>query len=163
MKDRHNPNLLSRNTLTNPSLNQVTLTETKLSEADLPTKTPPINEADITVLVLLFWITFLGIISLVLFKFCPKLGLARIRGLTSGLFPPVPCRNCRFFANNQYLKCAVHPSTVLTAQATNCSDYCYQDESYSQAETSFSLWGLGNEGLSGHRYHIPRSNSTSQQ
>lgn len=156
MKDRHNPNLLSRNTLTNPSLNQVTLTETKLSEADLPIKTPQINEADITVLLFLFWITFLGIIILVLFKFFPKLGLARIRGLTSGLVPPVPCRNCQFFANNKYLKCAVHPSAVLTEQATNCSDYCYQDESYSQAETSFSPWELGNEELSSHHYRLPR-------
>jgi hypothetical protein len=36
----------------------------------------------------------------------------------------VPCRNCQFFKNNPYLQCAVHPSTALTAQAVNCSDYC---------------------------------------
>lgn len=35
----------------------------------------------------------------------------------------IPCSNCRFFSNNHYLKCAVHPSTVLTEQALNCSDY----------------------------------------
>jgi hypothetical protein len=36
----------------------------------------------------------------------------------------VPCRNCQFFSNNSYLKCAVHPSTVLKDTAIDCSDYC---------------------------------------
>ncbi|MEH1832092.1 MAG: hypothetical protein V7L29_08465 [Nostoc sp.] len=34
-----------------------------------------------------------------------------------------PCKNCRFFNNNHYLNCAVHPATALTIQALNCSDY----------------------------------------
>lgn len=38
----------------------------------------------------------------------------------------IPCSNCRFFSNNHYLKCAVHPSTVLTKYALNCSDYWTQ-------------------------------------
>ncbi|MEH1969515.1 MULTISPECIES: hypothetical protein [unclassified Nostoc] len=33
------------------------------------------------------------------------------------------CKNCRFFNNNYFLKCAVHPTTALTKQALNCSDY----------------------------------------
>lgn len=36
----------------------------------------------------------------------------------------VPCRNCQFFTNNPYLKCAVNPSIALTPEAINCSDYC---------------------------------------
>lgn len=39
----------------------------------------------------------------------------------------VPCRNCRFFCNNPYLKCALNPSIVLTEQALNCSDYAPSD------------------------------------
>ncbi|MEA5516224.1 hypothetical protein [Nodularia sp. UHCC 0506] len=35
----------------------------------------------------------------------------------------VPCKNCRFYANNHYLKCAVNPSLVLTEEAQNCSEY----------------------------------------
>ncbi|WP_414545611.1 hypothetical protein [Nostoc sp. CCY0012] len=35
----------------------------------------------------------------------------------------VPCRNCRFYSNNHYLKCAVEPSLVLTEQAKDCSEY----------------------------------------
>ena len=33
------------------------------------------------------------------------------------------CNKCRFFDNNHYLKCAVHPSTVLRKEARNCLDY----------------------------------------
>ncbi len=36
----------------------------------------------------------------------------------------VRCRNCQFFSNDRYLKCAVQPSIVLTKQAENCPDYC---------------------------------------
>lgn len=43
-------------------------------------------------------------------------------------FHQLPCRNCRYFTNNPYLKCAVQPSTALTIQALNCSDYCPQKD-----------------------------------
>ncbi|MDZ7958581.1 MAG: hypothetical protein RMY34_11995 [Aulosira sp. DedQUE10] len=33
------------------------------------------------------------------------------------------CKNCRFFNENNYIKCAVHPSVALTKQALDCSDY----------------------------------------
>lgn len=37
--------------------------------------------------------------------------------------PETRCQNCRFFSNNHYLKCTVHPYTVLTEEAINCPDY----------------------------------------
>ncbi|HEY9711486.1 MAG TPA: hypothetical protein V6D48_24980 [Oculatellaceae cyanobacterium] len=40
----------------------------------------------------------------------------------------VPCKNCRFFQNNPYLQCAVHPDTALTSQAIHCSDFRPQKE-----------------------------------
>ncbi|MBW4470739.1 MAG: hypothetical protein KME45_10105 [Stenomitos rutilans HA7619-LM2] len=39
------------------------------------------------------------------------------------LFKRVPCRQCRFFKDNPYLKCAIRPSDALTAQAIDCADY----------------------------------------
>ncbi|MEA5599557.1 hypothetical protein [Nostoc sp. UHCC 0252] len=36
---------------------------------------------------------------------------------------PFPCRNCHFFCNSSYLKCAVNPSAVFTEAAINCHDY----------------------------------------
>lgn len=49
------------------------------------------------------------------------------KGLRRQVFSPprpkVPCRNCQFFSVNPYLQCAVHPSTVLTGKAADCSDF----------------------------------------
>lgn len=36
----------------------------------------------------------------------------------------IPCRNCRFFDNNYYLKCAVNPKIAMTQNAIDCPDYC---------------------------------------
>jgi hypothetical protein len=33
-----------------------------------------------------------------------------------------PCKNCRYFHNSGLLKCAVHPTQVLTSEAENCLD-----------------------------------------
>lgn len=35
----------------------------------------------------------------------------------------VPCQQCQFYTNNPYLKCAVRPTTAMTKQAADCSDY----------------------------------------
>jgi hypothetical protein len=40
----------------------------------------------------------------------------------------IPCRNCRYFSGNFYLRCAVHPSNVLTEKAVDCADYRSQEE-----------------------------------
>ena len=33
------------------------------------------------------------------------------------------CHQCQYVGNNNYLKCALHPSTVFTEQAVDCKDY----------------------------------------
>ncbi len=43
----------------------------------------------------------------------------------------VPCKNCRFYSNNHYLKCAVNPSIVLTEKATSCSEYSPSKKNFS--------------------------------
>lgn len=34
-----------------------------------------------------------------------------------------PCRGCHYFDSNPYLRCTVNPTTVLTEEAVDCSDY----------------------------------------
>lgn len=34
-----------------------------------------------------------------------------------------PCNRCRYFNNNCYIKCAIHPSNVLTERSFDCRDY----------------------------------------
>jgi hypothetical protein len=41
----------------------------------------------------------------------------------------IPCKNCRFYSHNPYLKCATHPSIVLTEKAIECPDYCPKNSS----------------------------------
>ncbi|MEA5600276.1 hypothetical protein [Nostoc sp. UHCC 0252] len=43
----------------------------------------------------------------------------------------LPCKNCRFYSNNHYLKCAVNPSIVLTEEAMNCSEYSPSNKKHS--------------------------------
>ena len=35
----------------------------------------------------------------------------------------VQCFKCQYFSQNPYVKCALHPDTVLTEQAVDCRDY----------------------------------------
>jgi hypothetical protein len=34
-----------------------------------------------------------------------------------------PCRRCQYLGDNSHLRCALHPSIVLTEQAIDCQDY----------------------------------------
>ncbi len=40
----------------------------------------------------------------------------------------IPCRRCRYFSDNPFLKCTLHPVTTLTKQAVDCRDYCPHSE-----------------------------------
>ena len=47
-----------------------------------------------------------------------------VRDVSASLYPAnVPCRHCRFFNNNPYLKCTVRPTTAMTGEAIDCSDF----------------------------------------
>jgi hypothetical protein len=35
----------------------------------------------------------------------------------------VLCYRCRYFGDDPHLRCALHPITVMTAQAADCADY----------------------------------------
>lgn len=43
--------------------------------------------------------------------------------LNRGARTKFSCSQCQYVSNNNYLKCALHPSTVFTEQAANCKDY----------------------------------------
>ncbi len=73
-------------------------------------------------------------LSLVLFCFTAALAIlilmlpdvwqaARTSVITLNRCHQIPCRNCRFFIDNRYLRCTVQPSFVLTQQAVDCADF----------------------------------------
>lgn len=74
--------------------------------------------------VLLAPIFFLAMAGVVIFhkrKLSRQVHTHQVHRLNS--LHKLPCQKCRFFSNNNYLKCTVHPSTVLTKEAINCRDY----------------------------------------
>ena len=59
-------------------------------------------------------------LSIAVYKWLPK--------LTKPSFsrkPPtiVSCLSCRYFSPNPYIKCTLHPHSVLTNEAIDCQDY----------------------------------------
>jgi hypothetical protein len=44
---------------------------------------------------------------------------AKLRSLSG-----VKCHSCKYFHQNLYLNCTLHPSTVMTEQSVDCKDYC---------------------------------------
>lgn len=111
--------LLKQNAAQQKILHEVQPTEVKLDE---PRHQPGLNATDILML--------LGPISFimgwtVLFFMLSKIGTVARNEICTSIkhLQRVPCRNCQFFSNNAYLKCAVQPSIVLTEKALNCCDY----------------------------------------
>lgn len=73
------------------------------------------------------FMVFLGfstIMIIVLLRFPGFRKMARDRTGTVKHLDRFPCRNCRYFTDNPYLKCAVHPDTALTKLVIDCPDYC---------------------------------------
>jgi hypothetical protein len=105
------------------SYNQITLIEANVVRATDSTTKPPIGN---TIYLLLAPICFMIVCGTVFFivSFLCNVPEKKYRTVTLNYFKQVPCRNCRFFKDNHYLNCAVHPSIVLTKEALNCSDYC---------------------------------------
>ncbi len=64
------------------------------------------------------WAVFLLILQKIRSALEEKMSLT-VNGVSQ-----VPCKNCKFFSNNHYLKCAVKPDIVLTEAAIDCSEYC---------------------------------------
>lgn len=107
--------LFSQNTAQKKILHEIKL-------SDVPPKPQGLNTTD--------FLMFLGPVSFimgwaVLFVMLSKIGSAARDEIFTSIKPlhRVPCKNCRFFGNNPYLKCAINPSIVLTEQALDCSDY----------------------------------------
>lgn len=105
------------------SLNVLPSTEAKLEKAKS-------NEASPTEAAMVFWFSLIfvlcgiaicNLISEILTIVRKKLVVIQKR------VEEVPCENCRFFSNNPYLKCTVHPSIVLTKEAIHCPDYRFKD------------------------------------
>lgn len=120
----YNSEVLQIYVLTEDSLNQTGLLVAIIVQAKGETIKPQTTITPHTPQV------FASICSIIVCSIAVSVFLLRVRKfrlndkLSSNWLRKVPCRNCRYFKDNRYLNCAVHPSTVLTEQALNCPDYC---------------------------------------
>ena len=123
------PPIFEKYVLPEKNTNRITLSKTQSTEGKIEqVSSEKVNLDDR----LLLWILLLLLIVCQTFfnlKYRKKIKYNRRFGIHKS--PQVPCKKCRYFAaKNQFLKCAVHPSKVLTAQAVNCSDYCSKHQIY---------------------------------
>lgn len=74
---------------------------------------------DTASLILVSLIT-LSSIAAAIYVFIPKVMQPLFNPKLNSKFP---CARCQYFSHNPYVKCALHPGTVLTDQAVDCRDY----------------------------------------
>ncbi|MBD6615609.1 hypothetical protein FNW02_07105 [Komarekiella sp. 'clone 1'] len=117
---QHTPGEINPNFL---KLSETNLAKVSLSTEKLDGEKPSgdnISAATTPDLSLIFApIVLLGMAGIIIFH---KRSLYRQTNNLNNLHQS-PCRNCRFFSNNNYLQCTVNPSTVSTKAAINCCDY----------------------------------------
>ncbi|MEH1870396.1 hypothetical protein [Nostoc sp.] len=114
----YHPQMLPKTVAVNSNLHQVIVSEATKNKA----QTHELTITDIAI--------FLSPVGFVISGMFFLLILRKIRAIldykmvfyAKGL-DKLPCKNCSFYSNNHYLKCAVNPSIVLTEEAMNCSEY----------------------------------------
>lgn len=104
-------------------VNQRTPTETiAIAAGSKGTKQNVVTTPDGAIFLGFLGFSVIGII--VFYKFSGFWKLARPSTEFVKYLEQVPCRNCRYFTDSPFLKCAVHPDTALTKLAIDCPDYC---------------------------------------
>ena len=73
-----------------------------------------------TVSVTLITIVTIASLSIAIYKWLPKLIKP---SFSPKLIASIPCSSCHYFSPNPYIKCTLHPNSVLTNEAINCQDY----------------------------------------
>ncbi|BAZ17392.1 hypothetical protein NIES4071_92700 [Calothrix sp. NIES-4071] len=50
----------------------------------------------------------------------------------------LPCKKCKYYDSNNYLKCAVNPAEVMTEKSKDCRDYTAQERKFSWSWKGFN-------------------------
>ncbi|BAY12759.1 hypothetical protein [Calothrix sp. NIES-2098] len=110
--------ILQKNLVADNNIHQVTRNDVKYESAKSNNFTIPDVAISLTPLALLIsWLVFF----LMLRK--SQMGVDNKRIFIINSLHKVPCKNCKYYANNHYLKCAVQPSLVMTEEAKDCPEY----------------------------------------
>ena len=114
----YHPQMLPITVAANSNLHQVIVSEATKNKA----QTHELTVTDIAIyLSLVGFVISWMVFFLILRKIRAILDYKMVFSVKS--LHKLPCKNCRFYSNNHYLKCAVNPSIVLTDEAINCYEY----------------------------------------
>ncbi len=107
-----------RNFTVNRNIQQITGSEVKQEEVQIDaSNVPDILISLAPVGLLSSWVIFFLVLRKIRAALDNKM-VFEVKGLHK-----VPCKNCQFYSNNNYLKCAVKPDVVMTEEAKDCSEY----------------------------------------
>ncbi|MDZ8051932.1 MAG: hypothetical protein RMX68_012275 [Aulosira sp. ZfuVER01] len=110
--------ILQKNLVADENIHQVTQNDVKYEPAKSNNFNIPDVAISLTPLALLIsWLVFF----LMLRK--NQVGGDNKKNFVINSLHKVPCKNCKYYSSNHYLKCAVQPSIVMTVEAKNCSEY----------------------------------------
>lgn len=70
------------------------------------------------------WVSVIYIIGWISYQIIQGWGTKKIETISISSCSQAPCKNCKFYHRDPHLKCAVHPSLVMTDLARDCIDYC---------------------------------------
>ncbi|MBD2354029.1 hypothetical protein H6G41_05235 [Tolypothrix sp. FACHB-123] len=110
--------ILQKSAIANKNIAQETQTDVKYEQSKQEPFTIPDLAISLTPLaVFITWISFFILLRK------HQTSRENKKGFIIHTLRKVPCKNCQFYANNHYLKCAVQPSLVMTEEAKNCPEY----------------------------------------
>ncbi len=124
---------LPKNLIAQENIDRGTRSDIKYEQANSDNFTLPDIAISLTPIALFIsWIVFFLVVRktrngvwIVFFLVVRKTrnGVDNKRIFTINSLHKVPCKNCKYYSSNHYLKCAVQPSIVMTEEAKNCSEY----------------------------------------
>ncbi|MEA5507288.1 hypothetical protein VB735_30185 [Halotia wernerae UHCC 0503] len=118
--------ILEKNLTVNRNIHQITRSEVKQEQVQVDvSNVPDILVSLAPVGLLSSWVIFFLILRKIRTALDNKM-VFEVKGLHK-----VPCKNCQFYSNNNYLKCAVKPDIVMTEEAKDCSEYSPKKGEYS--------------------------------
>jgi hypothetical protein len=127
-KDFFNPNTISNGISHPDKVVEVELVQARPDVIPSYSKTVVENSNTLNAILFLLPFSLMTFWLIVAFKLLDTLNVANNKISTFKALTKVPCRNCQYFANNPFIKCAVRPNTALTEEAIHCPDYCPKRE-----------------------------------
>ncbi|MBD2213525.1 hypothetical protein H6G27_27160 [Nostoc linckia FACHB-104] len=110
--------ILQKNVVADENLSQVIRKDVKYEQP----KPNQVNITDVAISLTPLALLISGIVFFLMLRKSQAIVDNKRFFIINGL-KKVPCKNCKYYSSNHYLKCAVNPSLVMTEEAKECAEY----------------------------------------